>query len=135
MKIIRFFYMNVYGFLLLASGALCIILSRELFYIILKFLLAGILIAMAISLFCNWSANIRVIKVLTLRNQKEMQFDTFKKFNKTLCGMLIISYTLYELRKTDNYRNLSNKEWKNIKNIAFENIPVGARQRKKRNKK
>jgi len=131
MRLLRFLYLNVYAFLLLASGAACILLPRELFYIIVKFLLAGLLIAMAISLFSKWSVNIRIIKVLALRNRKEMRFDTFKKFNKTFCGMLLISYTLYELRKTDNYSYLSNKELKNIKNIVFGKIPVGARRRKR----
>ena len=130
MSLFKFLFINIYGFLLFVLGVAVFLMPMELFFQVLKIILAVFFIACSVGLFSQWPAKKRLIDILVLRNQNEIRPDTFKKHNKTLCGLLVVSYTLGRLRKTEAFRDLSKKDWKTIKQKALGTNPVGVWRKK-----
>ena len=135
MKLIQFLFINVFAFLLFALGVVVLFMPKELFYLIFKILIAVIFIVSCVNLFIEWPAKKHLIEILVLRNRNEIRLDTFKKHKETLCGKLVVMYTMNMLRKTDNYRTLSTAEWKLKKRKVFEENSVGAWRKKNKKRR
>lgn len=131
MKFFRFLFLNVYAFLLLALGALVVILPNEIFYLIVKYLLAIWCVVGGISIFANWKAKKKMIKIVTGRNKNEIRPDTFKWLRKTLCWRLVINVSLSDLRKTEKYRDIPKAEWNDLRRKAFGKTAVGSSKQRK----
>ena len=127
----RFLFLNVYAFLLFALGAIIVILPKEFFYLVVKYLLAVWCIFGGIAIFAKWKAKKQILKIVTLRNRNEIRPDTFKWFRKTLCWKLVINVSLSDLRKTENYRNIPKAEWNDLKRKAYGKTAVGGSKRRK----
>ena len=83
-------------------------------------------VAGGILLISQWKSKKRKIELLVARNRKQIRPDIFKKIGKTMCGQQMIDLALSDLRKTENYRNLTKDEWQLIeKNIYGETVVDG----------
>jgi hypothetical protein len=115
MKFFRFLYLNLFVFVLLGLGICIFLLPSDIFLLVLKYLCAFFCATGAIGIFAQWKGKTGIIPVLVKRNQKTIRPDTFKKLNATLCGQLVVSLALRDLRKTEMYSSLSEAEWKERK--------------------
>jgi hypothetical protein len=104
---------------------------KDIFYLIFKYLLAIWCVIGGISILAKWKAKKQMIKIVTGRNRNEIRPDTFKWLRKTLCWQLVINTSLSDLRKTENYRNLPETEWNNVKRKAFGKAVVDSSKRQK----
>jgi hypothetical protein len=129
MTFLRFLYINSYAFSLFILGVLLFILPMDIFLLIVKILVSIWSIAGGIIILSQWKMKLRKIPLLVARNKKNIRPDIFKKLNETLCGRLMVNAALSDLRKSENYRNLSNDEWMHCKAIVFEK----AKQKKRKN--
>jgi len=123
MKFLRFLYINLYSFALLALAALLFLLPPELFLIIVKAACAIWAAAGAITLFSRSKLKTNIIRILAARNKNQIRPETFKKHTKTFCGQLVANLTLHDLRKTEHYSSLSSAEWKEFKRRALGKRP------------
>jgi hypothetical protein len=119
MKLCRFLYINIYAFLLFALGIVLFVLPMEIFLLALKILTVVWSAAGGIVIFSQGKMKLRKIPVLVARNRKELRTDTFKTLQGTLCGRLMVTAALADLRKSENYCNLSNADWENCKARAL----------------
>ena len=112
MKLLRFFYINTFSFILIVLGAATIFIPIDIFYLILKILIAIWCVSGGILLITRWKARKRKIEILVARNLNKLRPDTFRQLKRTLCGQLMVNLAISDLRKTENYQNLSKEEWK-----------------------
>jgi len=126
MKFFRFLYVNFFALLLMALGVVIFFVSQELFYIIFKIMLSVWCVAGGFALITQWKAKKRKIELLVARNMKQIRPDTFRTISKTLCGQQMVGMALSDLKKTENYRNLSKDEWNLIeKNVYGKTVVDG----------
>jgi hypothetical protein len=90
-----------------------------MFILIFKYLVVLWCIAGACAILSKYNVKKRQLSILVKRNNKEIRPDTFKAHLKTPCGQLLVNMALYNLRKTENYKNLSITEWNRIKRIVY----------------
>jgi hypothetical protein len=118
-KIFRFFYLNLYAFFLLGLGIVIVIIPLNILIIILKYLLVMWCIIGAFAILAKYKIKIRQLIILKKRNGKEIRPDTFKIHLKTPCGKLLVSKVLAELKKSDQYANITKNEWDRIEGIVY----------------
>ena len=119
MKFFRFLYLNTYVFVLLALAVLIFLLPIGIFVVVMKYLCVLMCAAGAVGIFSQWKAKTGKIPILVQRNRKKIRPDTFADLQRTLCGRLVTSLALRDLRKTEAYRALSAAEWKELKSRAM----------------
>jgi hypothetical protein len=119
MNLLRFIILNFFAFLLIGIGIILIFIPIEIFFIVLKYILAVGCLVNAVSILIKWKKKKRIMEVLILRNLNEIRPDTFKKYRGELCWELVYLYIFYKLRKTEKYRILSEEEWKKRKEKVF----------------
>jgi len=112
--ILRFLYINIYAFLLFILGISVYFIPINVLLIIIKFVIIAYCLAGAITILSRYKIKLRQINILEKRNSKNIRPDTFKMHIKTPCGQVLVSKVLGDLRKTEQYKYLSNSEWKNI---------------------
>jgi len=118
--IFRFLYINIFAFLLIGFSAVIFFLPLEVFFIIFKFLCVILTAAGGIGIFSQWKSKNRKLKILIARNTKQLRLDTFEDLKESPCGRVIADIVLRELRKSENYKYISNANWKKIRSAVFE---------------
>lgn len=61
------------------------------------------------------------MQVLYNRNKDVFRADTLRTHTRTICYRLVVSSVLKDLRKSENYRNLTNESWRAYRKKAFIN--------------
>ena len=105
----RFFYLNIYSFILAASGILALLIPFYLinkWIFILQALLALYLFSVSGKLFLSWKDKLSKIDILTKKNRNEFRPDTFEMFIQAPCGRQVVREALKNLGKQSEYRNL-----------------------------
>lgn len=109
MKIARFFFLNMYGCLLVFGGLIFIFVP---FYKIpfpprmTQTIIAVIFFLISISLFVQWKDRQRIMVVLRNRNKKEFRPKTFKQWMGRPCTRLLVKAVLTDLNKTEQFNEL-----------------------------
>ncbi|QTQ10835.1 hypothetical protein HRI96_00670 [Treponema parvum] len=119
-KILRFFYLNTYGFICLALGFIFIAVplwTFSKFWLIPQGILSLIAFIFAYNLLGMWKDKIREYMILIERNKNEFRPDTFKIFMDAPCGRKITKAVLKDLGKPEEYKNLLIYKPK-LKNLA-----------------
>ena len=73
----------------------------------------------AFTILARYKIKVRQLILLEKRNSKVIRPDTFKVHLKTPCGQLLVNKTLAELKKSEQYKNMSKIEWNKIKRIVY----------------
>jgi hypothetical protein len=111
--------LNIYSFLLFGLGIAILLIPRDIFILIFKYLVVLWCIAGSCAILSKYNVKTRQLSILVKRNNKEIRPDTFKIYLKTPCGQLLVNMALDNLRKTENYKKLSITEWNRIKRIVY----------------
>jgi len=111
MKLMRFLYVNFYSLLLVILGVVFFVLPKDYFYVFFKVMVSVWCVSGGIALMFQWRKKKRKIEILVARNRNRLRPDTFRSIGGTLCGQQMVGLALQDLRKTENYRALSNAEW------------------------
>ncbi|MDR1950417.1 MAG: hypothetical protein LBQ38_13585 [Spirochaetaceae bacterium] len=130
MKFIRFLYLNIYAFVLMALAALCFALPPAVFLLVVKILLGGFCAASSGGMFFQFKKKTELAKILVKRSRDKFRPDTFRYHTKTFCGELMVHAALSDLRKTENYRSLPKDEWKAYRARVFKS----AKRKRKRSR-
>jgi hypothetical protein len=118
-NILRFVFLNIYSFFLLGLGIAVILIPADIFILLFRYLVVLWCIVGACTIISRYNIKKRQLAILIKRNKKEIRPDTFKAYLKTPCGQLLVSMAISNLRKTENYVNLSVAEWERVKHIVF----------------
>jgi hypothetical protein len=109
----------MYSFLLLGLGMTVILIPMDIFILLFKYLVVLWLIAGACIILSKYNVKKRQLAILVKRNKQEIRPDTFKVYLKTPCGQLLVGMAINNLRKTENYENLTVAEWERIKRVIY----------------
>jgi hypothetical protein len=112
-------FLNIYSFFLIGLGITAFLIPTDIFMLIFKYLVVIWCIVGACTILSKYNVRKRQLAILVKRNKKEIRPDTFKVYLKTPCGQLLVNMAINNLRKTENYANLSITEWEKIKHIIY----------------
>ena len=105
----KFFYLNIYSFLLLLCGIVFLSLSFfeiNRFFTILLVTVSFISFYHSIRLFFTYKDKLRKCDILVKKNVKEFKPETFKLFMQAPCGRLVTKTVLKELNMSTEYKSL-----------------------------
>jgi hypothetical protein len=117
--IFKFFYLNIFAFFLVAFGVSVYFIPQDIFYLILKILIACFPVYSGLSILLQYKAKNRKLKILIARNLNGIRPDTFEHIRGTPCGWIVADIALQELRKTEYHKSFSKKNWKEIRNAIL----------------
>lgn len=109
---LKFLFINIFAFLLLALGIIFFILPFEIFLHIFKYVLSILFIAAAVNIFIQWKRKQRIIELLLKRNENEFNKDSFKPFMETFCSQMAVIYVLIKIGHIDKLKILYSELFK-----------------------
>ena len=106
---LRFLYLNIYGFILCGTGILTLVIP---FYwiskwtLVLQSIVAIKIFAIAIKLFSTWSDKKRSINILIKKNRGRFRPESFEEYMQAPCGKLVVRQVLKALNRQEDYKML-----------------------------
>jgi hypothetical protein len=90
-------------------------MPEDIFFKVLKISFAFLPAVGGIGIFIFLFVKNRRLKILVANNRKGIRPDTFERLRETPCGWLVASLALHDLRKCEEHRSFSRKDWKDIR--------------------